>query len=223
MDNHSCSTFHFSFTSCTGNPTTDWLFGAVTKILAVEYLSFSCSSRRNNNLFCSVLISFSGNLTWCFCKTQWEILDVSLKADVFMPAALWLCFGASHIIYRLAWLAELSVMTPLTFLPYYFYSGVVVEWLLIPGINLGDKSSFFFMKKCPEECKLVLLLMCFVTSKLKMFNWKSSGGEIQTTARPSCVLSWHTIRRAKSTLQHYGLDGFLMILGIFTSSLGSCI
>lgn len=52
---------------------------------------------------------------------------MSLKADVFMPAALWLCFGASHIIYRLAWLAELSVMTPLTFLPYYFYSGVVVE------------------------------------------------------------------------------------------------
>lgn len=88
-----------SISSCTGNPAMDWLFQAVTKVPAVEHLSFSCSSTRNNNLFCSVLISFSGNLT-----SQWEILDVSLKADVFMPAALRLCFGASHITYRLAWL-----------------------------------------------------------------------------------------------------------------------
>lgn len=78
------------------------------------------------------------------------------------------------------------------------------------------------MKKCPKECKLVLMLL--VTSKSKIRNWKFSGGEIQTTARSSCfLLSSGAVRRAKSTLQKNSIESFLMMLYIFTSSLGRCI
>lgn len=81
-----------------------WLSEVVAKVPAAGYLSFTYCSGRNNNLFYSVLISFSGNLTSHFCKTQREILNASLKAAGFMAAALRLCFRASHITYSLAWL-----------------------------------------------------------------------------------------------------------------------